>query len=94
MANTSSIDKTTIHDVLERMNSQLDQKYAGKSRSVYLNYLWGSVTSDAISTVVFGIAKGHVECNDFKSSFTDAMDRLVDLSGWTTYFPWLFNAVA
>ncbi|KFA49197.1 hypothetical protein S40293_07217 [Stachybotrys chartarum IBT 40293] len=83
----------TMLEVLERACLHLDGVYVDTEKPVDLRDFWGAIISDVISAMIFGHPKGYVDCAEFKSPFTEAMNHLAALSGWTTYFPGIFALV-
>jgi hypothetical protein len=83
----------TMLEVLGRACVHLDRVYVDSQKPLDLRDFWGAIISDVISAMIFGRPKGYVECADFKSPFTEAMNYLAALSGWTTYFPGIFALV-
>ena len=78
-----------IQDHIERLCSRMQGEYAGKNRPLVLNDVWGCLTSDTVVGYCFEREYHFIDEPDFKASFPQAMEDLVNGVHWVTQFPWL-----
>jgi cytochrome P450 len=80
-----------IQRVADRISHRLVTEYAGTSKVVDLVQMWGAMTSDVISEIVFARPKGYVEYKDFRSDFTNSLNDMVFTSHIMTHFGFILT---
>ena len=78
-----------IQEHIQRLCSRIENEYAGNSRPLVLNDVWGCLTSDTVVGYCFERSYHFIDEQNFKASFPIAMEDLVNGVHYVTQFPWL-----
>ncbi|VUC27941.1 unnamed protein product [Clonostachys rosea] len=66
-----------IQDIVNRMSHRLSTEYIGTGKMLNLSQMWGAMTSDVITDVVFARPMGFSNSPDFYSQFTTAIKDIL-----------------
>lgn len=80
-----------IQSVVDRISHRLVTEYSGTTKVLDLVHMWGSMTSDVISEIVFARPKHYVDYPNFKSDFTVALSDMVFTSHIMTHFGFILT---
>ncbi|CAH0042558.1 unnamed protein product, partial [Clonostachys rhizophaga] len=76
-----------IQDIVDHLSHRLSTEYTGISKVLNLGQMWGAMTSDIITDVVFARPMGYINCPDFDSQFTTAVCDMLFTSHIRAHFP-------
>ena len=78
-----------IQNRVNRLCDRLQKEYAGSGRILVMDDMWGCLTSDTIVEYCFDRPYRFLEMPDFRASFVDAMNDLMNGVHVITQFPWI-----
>lgn len=80
-----------IQAEMDRICARLSSDYAGKSRVLVLNDMFGSFASDIITKLAFAKSYDFIEAPDFRSDLSNGVKNMVETAHMTTQFPFLVS---
>jgi hypothetical protein len=78
-----------IQDVVNRVSYRLSTEYSGTTKVLNLMQMWGCITSDVITELVFARPKNFVDSPGLRSEFSNSLSDMVYTTHWMTHFDWL-----
>lgn len=78
-----------IQNMADRISHRLATEWAGTSRVIDLMEMWGCMTSDVITELVFARPKHFVDTPNLKSEFSNSLSDMVYTAHYMTHFGWL-----
>ncbi|KAK0702403.1 cytochrome P450 [Lasiosphaeris hirsuta] len=82
-----------IQNVVDRISYRLATEWSGTARVIDLMEMWGCMTSDVITELVFARPKHFVESAGLKSEFSNSLSDMVYTTHYMTHFGWLLTVM-
>lgn len=82
-----------IQNVVDRISQRLSAEWSGTARVIDLMEMWGCMTSDVITELVFARPKNFVNSPGLKSEFSNSLSDMVYTTHYMTHFGWLLTVM-
>ena len=78
-----------IQSLVDKMCDRFKQEYAGQSKPVVLNDVYGALSGDVITNLAFAKSYNLIGTKNWESPFTIAVSNMVTTSHFMTHFTWI-----
>lgn len=78
-----------LQSLVDKICDRFKQEYAGQSKPVVLNDVYGALSGDVITNLAFAKSYDLIGTKNWESPFTIAVSNLVTTSHFMTHFAWI-----